>query len=959
VTALLLLHLVVGVAVVAAGQRLGRRGTLVGLVAPVATLAWLATKSSALLDGGTHVERVEWIPALGLGFDLRVDGFSALMILLVSGIGTLVFTYSSRYLPTTGPRVGRLAGLLVLFAGAMLGLVAADDLLVLYGFWELTSVTSFLLIGNDHAKPEARAAALQAFLVTGAGALAMLGGFLILGNAAGTYRISEIVADPPSGTAVGVALALILLGAFTKSAQYPFHSWLPGAMVAPTPVSAYLHSATMVKAGVYLVARLSPAFAVDISWWRPVVIGVGVTTMILGGLRALRQYDLKVLLAHGTVSQLGFLIAVFGIGTPEAMVAGSALLVAHAVFKATNFMVVGIVDHQFGTRDLRRLPRPDRSWTPTVIAAGVGAASMAGVPLAFGFIAKELDFEAIFDLRGALWPLAQVGMVFGALLTAGYSLRFAMGVLGRDATEPVAVRPADVRPHVLLVVPILVLTASTLVLGMVPSVADTFIKGAAEALELAAIDVHLAIWHGVGIELISTIIALAGGVALYLGRRQVKKVLAVGHRVPDGTHAYLAVLRGLNHVADRVTAVAQPGSLPIYAGVILTTAAIVPLVALSGGGAWPGWPDLVETPAHLPVAVMILSAALAASIVRRRFSAAVFLGVVGYAMAGLFVVQGAPDLAITQVAMETLSTVLFVLVLRRLPDRFAWAGEDDARPARADGQPHDSVMTGRTRMLRVLAALAVFGSVFVLAIVMAGPEPTTPASDEMIARSLPDGHGRNVVNVTLVDFRGFDTMGEITVLAAAAIGTVALARAGRRPGTPNEAAVSSSAPPPLQLGRLVVLDVSVRIVFAAVMVGSIYLLFAGHNQPGGGFVGGILAGAAVALRYLAGGIAEVRSISRARPWTVLGLGLLLAIGTAIVPLLLGDPVLSSAYRAFDVPLIGSVSLTSVLIFDFGVYLAVVGLALMMFESFGDDPIAETEEAPIVGADRPVSPGSAP
>ena len=381
VITLLLLHLVVGVGIIAAGSRLGRRGALIGLLPPLATVIWLVTKLGPVEDGDAVTEYVNWIPDLGVAFDLRLDAFGALMVLLISGVGVLVFGFAAAYLPSEGEGVGRLTGLLVLFSGAMVGLVLADNLLVLYLFWELTSVTSFLLIGNDHRRAEARAAALQALLVTGTGALAMLAGFLLLGQAAGTYQLSAIVADPPTGSMVGVALALILLGAFTKSAQYPFHSWLPAAMVAPTPVSAYLHAAAMVKAGIYLIARLSPAFAVDIDWWRPVVIGVGLLTMVAGGLRALRQHDLKLLLAFGTVSQLGLMVAVFGIGTAEAMAAGAVLLLAHGAFKAANFMAVGIVEHQFGTRDLRRLPRLDRSWGQVWLIVVISAGSMAALPV--------------------------------------------------------------------------------------------------------------------------------------------------------------------------------------------------------------------------------------------------------------------------------------------------------------------------------------------------------------------------------------------------------------------------------------------------------------------------------------------------------------------------------------------------------------------------------------------------
>ena len=705
------------------------------------------------------------------------------------------------------------------------------------------------------------------------------------------------------------------------------------------------------------------------------VITVGLVTLVAGGLRALRQHDLKLLLAHGTVSQLGLLVTTFGIGTPAAVAAGSTLLLAHGAFKAANFLVVGILDHELGTRDLRRIPALGHAWTPTAVVTVVGAASMAGVPLAFGFIAKETVLQAVLDAGSGPWAVALAGVVAGSALTAAYSARFAWGALGRGATAPVDLSPAAVRPSIGFVAPAAVLAAVTLVLGAVPRLADGLLGAAEASLHPDAQGVHLALWHGLGPALVLSALAIGSGGFLFVHRRQVARVLAAGRRVPDGGHAYVATLRGLNVLADRVTAVAQPGSLPVYAGVILFTAAALPLWALTTGASWPGWPELVDTPAHLPVVVVLLGAALAAAVVRRRFSSALFLGVTGYAMAALFVVQGAPDLALTQVAIETLSTVLFVLVLRRLPDLFGWAGHDadaHARPYHVPtpeggvDEPHDSVMTGRRRAIRVAVALSVAASVFVLALVMAGPDHPTTASDEAVERAEPDGNGRNVVNVVLVDFRGLDTLGEITVLASAAIGTVALARAGRRPSTsrpsgearsPGGAGPGRGSPAPsgvggsrvapaLRLGRLVTLDVSVRVVFAAVVVGSVYLLFAGHNQPGGGFVGGILAGAAVALRYVAGGIDDVRTLSRSRPWTVLGGGLVTSVGTALAPLLVGDPVLSSAYAKVDLPLLGSVGLSSAAVFDIGVYLTVLGLALMVFESFGDDPVADAVPDPI-------------
>ena len=856
----------------------------------------------------------------------------------------LVIAYSASYLARGGAGQGRLLGLLVLFAGSMLGLVLADDMIVLFGFWELTSITSFLLIGNDHTSLKARAAALQALLITGAGGLAMLAGFVLIGQAVeggGSFELSRVLANPPSGTPVTVGLVLVLVGAFTKSAQYPFHSWLPGAMVAPTPISTYLHSATMVKAGVYLIGRFAPVFTAV--WiWRPLVVTVGLVTMVMGGLRALRQHDLKLILAFGTISQLGFMVVMFGLGTADTVVDACELVLAHALFKAALFMVVGIVDHQAGTRDIRRIPRPRAGWGPTVVVTLVSAASMAGFPLMFGFVAKEDAFAGLEPGSFAYAGLVLTPVVLASVLTVAYSLRFAWGALGfassGDAEQAPAPAPAPA-PTPGFVWPAGVLAAMTVLFGLVPSAVENLVDGAAEAVAPAVAPVHLAVWHGLGLPLVLSVVVLAGGLALFVARRPVARVLEAGHTVPSGGEVYLAAVRGLNTVADRVTAVVQSGSLPVYAGVILTTAALLTTGALVLGHGWPGWPATLGSVGHVVVCTAIMVFAVAAAAVHRRFSAALLLGAAGYAMAGLFVVQGGADLALTQVAIETLTTVLFVLVLRRLPDRF------------------ESRSTGAGRAVRVTAALAVGVTVFLLALTAGGNRTAEPVSEQMVQRSVPDGDGRNVVNVILVDFRGIDTMGEITVLAAAAIGSVAVARAGRRPRRPATPAreggadaapavpethpAPGAAPAERARGgvveRIVVVDVAVRIVFTAVMVGSIYLLFAGHNQPGGGFVGGIVAGAAVALRYVAGGIDDVRSLSRAHPWTVLGTGLLVSAVTVVVPMLGGGAPLESGTWEADLPLLGDVKVTSALAFDIGVYLLVLGLVLMMFESFGDDP----------------------
>lgn len=762
---LILLFAGVGFGVLAFGAPLGRRALTVGVLPLVATFAWLLWHTPALIDGQVFTEQWSWVPGLDLTISLRIDAFGAVMVSLVSGIGILVYAFSARYFPSQAEGLTRLIGLLTLFAGSMFGLVSADNVIVLYAFWEMTSVTSYFLIANDYQDPSARAAALQALLITAAGALAMLAGFVIIGVSAGTFQLSEILARPPSGTAVGVALALVLVGAITKSAQYPFHSWLPGAMVAPTPVSAYLHSATMVKAGVYLVARFAPAFVVIYGWWRPTIVGVGLATMIFGGLRALRQYDLKLLLAYGTISQLGFMFLLFGIGVPEATYAGCALILAHGLFKAALFMVVGIVDHEVGTRDIRALDRFGPQWAPIRLLTIVGAASMAGVPLTFGFIAKEAAFESIQhgDIAGG--ALVLVGVVAGSALTFAYALRFVWGAFYSRAQDERRAEASYTRaaPGMLFTLPVLVLAALTVLWGVIPQLISPIEQAAGTALVPGFVPEPLALWHGLTVPLVLSVLTYVAGTALFVARRPVGALLATGQRIPSGTDVYAAGLRLLNGGADRVTAVVQNGSLAVYLAVILLTAALAPGIALVSTGDWPGFPPWFGPPVQMVVVAILVSCALAAAIVRKRFGAALLLGAVGYCMAALFVLQGAPDVALTQAAIETLSTVLFVLVLRRLPDRF----ERSSPPLR--------------RVLRLVVAGAVGVTVFVFAIYATANRTADPVSEQMVADALPEGDGRNVVNVILVDFRGFDTMGEITVLAAAAIGAVALARAGRRP----------------------------------------------------------------------------------------------------------------------------------------------------------------------------------
>ncbi len=916
---------VLGMVLLTFGERLGRWAFLVAALAPAVSTVWVCAQLPGIVDGRVVSEHLSWVGGLGLAIDLRLDGFAATMTLIVSGIGVLVLLYAASYFSSDAPHLGRLAGLLVLFAGAMVGLVQSDHLLLLYTCWEITSVTSYLLIGNDHTDADARAAALHALLVTSAGGLAMLGGFVLLAAESGTYRLSELADGAvPGGATVTAALVLVLLGAFTKSAQYPFHAWLPGAMAAPTPISAYLHSATMVKAGVYLVARLAPIFAATMVW-RPLVLTIGLATLVAGGLRALRQHDLKLLLAFGTVSQLGLMVVLFGAGTPEATAAGWVLLVAHALFKATLFFVVGIIDHQTGTRDIREITPLGPGWRRVEATAAISAASMAGVPLAAGFIAKEEAYGAFAGMPFGGSAVVLAAMVGGSMITFAYGVRFYWGAFveprrrARTEGDEAELEPASA-PSWRFVAPGVVMAGASVALGVAPQVLDPFASVAVASLHATAEAVHLELWHGFNLALALSVLTLGGGWLLVVFNRRTQSVLATGSAVPTGEAVYLVLLRALAVTSRRVTGIVQNGSLPAYSGVILATAAVLPAAVLLSSWDWPGWPAFGAS-GDVPIAGLLILAAFGAATARRRFSAAVFLGAAGYAMAGLFVVDGAPDLALTQVAVETLTTVVFVLVLRQLPDRFERQSS-----------------SGRRRAVRLGVAGLVGATVFVFAIIAGGSRIAPPVSDEIIARAEPDGHGRNIVNVILVDFRALDTFGEITVLAVASIGAVALARVGRR--VAEEGAEEGKEPVVARaegLNRIVFVDVSVRVIFHAVLMASLWLLFAGHNAPGGGFVGGLLVGSAITLRYIAGGMKDVRGRSRFRPWTVLGAGLLLAALTATFPLLGGGDVLDVASASVTVPLLGTARLSTALVFDTGVYLTVVGMVLMAFEAFGDEP----------------------
>jgi multicomponent Na+:H+ antiporter subunit A len=800
VIALLVLHAVLAACAPALARALGPgrapRVFAVMAVPPALTTGWAMAQGAGVLRGEPVEQTLSWVPGLSLDLALRLDPLALLMVTLVSGVGTLVFLYCPSYVAGHSTREGReavahtarFAGILLAFSGAMLGLVLADDLLSLYIFWEATSITSFLLVGLNDEDSGSRGAALQALLVTVLGGLAMLVGFVVLGESAGTYRISEIVASPPDGGLVTVALLLVLLGAFTKSAQLPFHPWLPSAMAAPTPVSAYLHAAAMVKAGVYLVARLTPAFA-DEAVWSPLVVTFGVATMLVGGYRALRQYDLKRLLAFGTVSQLGFLMVLVGGGTRETAVAGATLLLAHGLFKSTLFLTIGVIDTQTHTRDIRHLAGLGRRMPWLAAAAVLAGLSMAGLPPLFGFLAKEEAYAAyLHGGPGGLVTLA--GIVLGSVLTFAYTARLLWGAFADKGCPPTdAVTHAE-RPAAVFTAPVVVLGVASLVLGLVPALVDPLVQAVADRVEPGEGE-HLALWHGLNAELALSALTVAAGALLFWQRRPVTRAQARLHTGPvhllDADRGYHAAVLGLDVVAARATASVMSGSLPAYLALTLVTMLALPGTALLVTTGLPSDIRVYDTWLQLAVGVGIALAAVATAFARRRFTAVLFLGAAGYGVAVLYVVHGGPDLALTQFLVETLSLVIFVFALRRLPPAFS------GRTIR------------RVQVVRALIAGAVGVLVTAFAVVAVAARRTPPVSQAFLDLAQPKGGGNNVVNVILVDFRGFDTLGEITVVAVASMGIAGLVLAGRRAGgekVPATASPGAEDAPPRDPGEV-------------------------------------------------------------------------------------------------------------------------------------------------------------
>jgi len=900
------------------GQRM-RAVSLAAAVAVAATALVLAA-APAVFVGEVVRWRIDWMPQLGLAFGLRMDGLAWLFALLISGIGMLIVLYAAYYLDPDDP-AARFFGFLLLFMGAMLGIVLADNLLLLVVFWELTSISSFLLIGYWSHTADARQGARMALTITGAGGLALLGGVLLLGHIVGSFDLETVLASGDiirSHPLYPVALLLVLAGAFTKSAQFPFHFWLPHAMAAPTPVSAYLHSATMVKAGVFLLARMYPALGgTDLWFWT--VAPVGLATLLVGAYIAIFQHDLKGLLAYSTISHLGLITLLFGIDTRLAVVAGVFHILNHATFKASLFMAAGIIDHEAGSRDMRRLNGLWKYMPVTAVLGMVAAAAMAGVPLLNGFLSKEMFFtEAAGGHDNAVMNvLLPLGAVVAGIFSVAYSVRFIHDVFFNGEPRGLPKKPHE--PPRFMRLPVEVLVVLCVLVGLFPAfvIGPALAIGAQAALfggPYAPLPAYkLAIWHGLNLPLAMSMVATVGGLLLYFGlQRKVdlhRLVKLPGWIASGGREAFSLFTEFKLGTARLVTDTLENGSLQRYLFLLVAVALLAGLSPyLADGGGAPS--AAAGTPLNLGVfAVWLVGVAAAvgtALAYRRRLLALLLLGAVGLAVSLTFVYFSAPDLALTQLLVEMVTIILMMLALYWLP---------------AESPPE----RGRARQARdLLLALAAGGGVAALsyALLVSGFDSISPY---FLRTALPEGGGANVVNVILVDYRGYDTMGEITVLGIAGVVIYALL-AGFVPAQRPR--------PPTSEPRSQFLPLVARLLLPLAVLVSLYLFLRGHNEPGGGFIAGLVLALALILQYVANGQRWIEQRLRTdfRAW--IGAGLLIAGGAGIGSWFLGAPFLTSTYAYWSLPVIGAVPLASAVVFDLGVYLTVVGATMLALVSIG-------------------------
>ena len=889
-----------------------------------ASLGLLLGHAPAVMAGEVIMNAWAWVPEIGLNLTFRLDGLSMMFAGLILFIGLMIVIYAHYYL-SAKDSAGKFYSEMMLFMAAMLGVVLSDNLLLLVVFWELTSLSSFLLVGYWSHRADARAGARQALAVTGGGGLAMLGGFVLLGQIAGTYELSAMLGNVAAIQADPLfvpALLLILIGAFTKSAQFPFHFWLPDAMAAPTPVSAYLHSATMVKAGVFLLMRMYPVLAGS-GWFEVIVTATGLATVLFAAFIALFKHDLKGLLAYSTVSHLGLIVFLVGLGSPLAAVAAVFHVLNHATFKASLFMIAGIVDHETHSRDMRQLGGLWKFMPWTATLSMVAAASMAGVPLTNGFLSKEMFFtEAVVGTSG-LWGWVVPALVtLAGVFSVAYSLRFVHDTYFNGELGDVP----NTHPHeppLGMKLPAMLLVTMCIVVGLLPAITfGPLVHVAATALAGQPLpDYHLAIWHGFNLPLLMSAIALAAGAGLYFllasGKRMHRIESETWFGPATGRQIFEGLIDGLFALAGRISIRLETGSLQLYLVWLMGAAVVVASSQLVGQGIGAGSRELLPA-SPLAIAVWLLLAATCLALVfthRQRFQSVVLVGVVGLVTSLTFVSLSAPDLALTQLSVEVVSTVLLLMGLALLPQY----------------SPRESTALRRTRD-GVMALAGGAGVAWVAWVLLTRNHDSI--SWYFLEKSLPVGGGTNVVNVILVDFRGYDTFGEITVLGIAAIGVLALmdGMRTRRPLTDPQGLPWTFAAQPL------LLRVAASVVLPLALVFTLYIFMRGHNLPGGGFIAGLITAVALVLQFMALGQANAEAMLRAQSgrrfvrW--IGAGLSIAGLTGAGAFFWSRPFMTSAHGHPHVPLLGELPLASAALFDLGVYLTVVGSTLLTISVLG-------------------------
>ena len=924
---IILLPLILGTTLVSLLKQSSRRLTAFAAVGvSMTSLGLLLTQAREVFNGAVITQSWSWLPQLGIDFSFRLDALGLLFALLISGIGTLIYIYAYFYL---GPKnsLNKLYLLLMLFMAAMLGISLSNNLILLLVFWELTSISSFLLVGYWSNYDAAQRGSRMALTITGMGGLAMLGGFILLGQITGTYEIDQILtmtAQIQSHALFVPTLLLILLGAFTKSAQFPFHFWLPNAMAAPTPVSAYLHSATMVKAGIFLVARLLPIFA-GAALFHNLVTFIGLFTLCMAAFFAIFKEDLKGLLAYSTISHLGLIMCLLGIGSPLAVAAAIFHIINHATFKAALFMIAGIIDHESGTRDLRKLSGLWQLLPYTATLTMVTAASMAGVPLTNGFLSKEMFFtELLSNLSGPVLICSAIVATLAGIFAVAYSVRLVHGVFfdgpvgkqvpNKDAHEP----PFGMRAPATLLAILCILVGLFPAL-LVENIVNSTARASTQVMDFEG--AHLALWHGFNMPLLMSLIASIGGLIFYFS-------LAKGGKIREidldpylgrlqGRVAFDLFLKSLLLNSRKFKRFTENGKLQSYIlWIVIFSIAVVALPFL-GQGLTTGSRELTHAPALAIVLWLLLfsSCWMMLWFHHERIKAVLISGAIGLVVTMVFICFSAPDLALTQITVDVVTTVLLLMSLSLLPQL----------------TPYESSVSRRWRD----ALIAIGGGLGIAWITwLILTRDHNSISWFFMQQSIPLGGGTNVVNVILVDFRGFDTFGEITVLGIAGIGALCLMDGMRTHGTTMTQGLSYRFnPSPLML------RITASWILPIALVVSLYIFLRGHNLPGGGFIAGLITALALIIQYMALGQDHAEQLLKAKSGRLyeiwIGTGLVIAGLTGLGAWFWGRPFLTSAHFYVSPPILGEMHLATAALFDVGVYITVVGATMLLISVLGD------------------------